>query len=308
MIDALEIKVPAAFSPHSDMWSSLRLEEKSRKKGPYDFEIDCRKTLGFVLLYGHRHPIEPGARHYRVIFDAARQLTAFDIYLKLQSLFQVTPEDVRRLKVVRIDFAANVGQPVDWFREHFRVAGKRECREYVCVQTGQSQTLIFGKRPDRYSIYNKVQEVLDKGRDLLQRKPCSVTRVERQCTGAGVPSKMQTLGKVFKNASAFDPFNAVVLMESGAPPRSDEWTAQKWLMCLGVRAAIAEHGWVGARKEANRRSTRNNILERYLDLVQPKMPGLTRAELTAAYQKTATYQLNVPIDGVYPQGGVSYLL
>ena len=139
------------------------------------------------------------------------------------------------------------------------------------------------------TIYNKVQEVIDKGRPLLHRgtgtgeDPPIVTRVERQCTGISVPLDLRTLGAFFKNIANFDPFKNVVLIKGGTPPNTGLCTAQRWLMNLGVQAAVCQYGWMGARREADRRSTRNNILDRYLELTGALHPGLTKPQLTATY-------------------------
>lgn len=79
-------------------------------------------------------------------------------------------------------------------------------------------------------------------------------------------------------------------------------------MNLGVRTAIEELGLQAARKECNRRSTRNNLLDRYLELATSSEPPLTRAQLTAAYRATTIRLLNIPQNGVYPQGGGGFLL
>lgn len=59
---------------------------------------------------------------------------------------------VLRFKVTRIDFAANLPQPVDWFRDNMSVKGEQSSAEFVHQRTRQVESLTFGKRPDRYIV------------------------------------------------------------------------------------------------------------------------------------------------------------
>ncbi len=312
MIDALEISIPASIQPIPEVFLRLRLKEKPAKGEPYAFQLDCREEFGFFLFYGHRHSIKEQHRHFRVRFVETRQLPADYIFLSIGKLFPLTKSDIERLRIARIDFAADVSVPVDWFRRHFRIGGKQNLTEYLSIHTtAETTSLVFGSRPDRYSVYDKIHELRSRGKEVLQTgvefggTPKTVTRVERQCSGSRVPTQLNTVIDLFRNVAEFDPFEDVVLMESAAPLNSEDWTAQKWLMALGVRGAIKEYGWEGARKEAYRRTKRNNILGRYMQLACPRGPCLTREHLTRAYRNTTLYQLNIKKDGVYPQGGCS---
>lgn len=308
MIDALEISVPEVVPLRPESWKKIRFKEVRRKNGPYEFWIDARNDFGLHLLYGQRHAARADRRRRRVVLDAARQLTRDDVYYTLGRLFQLSEASIARLHISRVDFAVDVPIPVEWFKRNFRIRNKQELRTYYSIATNSTETLVFGKRPDRYTIYNKVRERISTGREVLQLKECPATRVERQCSGTAVPSDVRTLHKLFENAPSFDPFKNVRIKDARLFPMSQDWTAQKWLMCLGVRAAIEEYGWEGARKEADRRSKRNNILDRYLDLSIPKEARLTREWLTERYRLSTKYQMNVPIDGLYPQGGLSMAL
>jgi hypothetical protein len=311
MIDALEISVPDSIMARPGVWDQFK--QIKQKTGPYVWMVDCRPRTGLFVFHGHRYHIDEEHRHYKLTYEAVRQLTVDDLTRRIQFLFPLDEGQIRELKVMRIDFAVNVSPSVEWFRRHFYVKGKQESTEYAFIQktTMEVTTLIFGKRPDRYSIYDKVKEVIDSGRELLQTgvrpgdKPRPVTRVERQCTGVAVPMPMRTLGGLFENAAKFNPFENVVLLEGKDLPDTTEWTAQRWLMNLGVKAAVRQYGWDGARKQANRRSTRNNIIDGYLDLTRPSGPALTQARLSEIYQRTTLLQLNQPVNGIYPMGGLS---
>lgn len=232
MIDRLELTVPDTFAPHPDVWSPLNRKKKEHvaKSSAYAFKLDCR-AWGFWLFYGHRHPVRKHERHYRVVYDAVRLRTSEDICRHLEWFFGIPQTDVSRFRVARLDFAVNVPQPVEWFRQNMYVKDKQELNEFIHQRTTKVETLVFGKSPDRYIVYDKVRERLAKGKPVLQLgmlpgQPLkTTTRVERRCEGSRVPVALRTLGAFLENAASFDPFTAVGFLPTASAPDTTSWTA-----------------------------------------------------------------------------------
>lgn len=298
MIDALEIRVPLVAPSNAPIWGALGRRERLLKTGGYAYQSDYREEYGFFVNHGHRHPLKLANRHFRIIFDAVRLLSATEIMTNLETFLGIKTSEVSLLRVVRVDFATDVSLPVEWFRQNCFLRAKQECREYTYVNhyTREVTGLTLGKRPDRYTIYNKIKEQKDKRKQVPRtgvegKVPSTLTRVERQCTGTGVPQALNTLGSLLERAAGFDPFEKIELLDSADMPNMDAWTAQRWLMNLGVQAAIQRYGLVATRKEANRRSKGNNILGRYMELACPTSRAITTTDLTAGYRKSTLSQL-----------------
>ena len=63
--------------------------------------------------------------------------------------------------IMRIDCAADIyGHSVEWFRQNARVTLKRYSSEHsrFVSEHAQVQTLYFGKRPNLFRIYDKIQQ------------------------------------------------------------------------------------------------------------------------------------------------------
>jgi hypothetical protein len=114
---------------------------------------------------------------------------------------------------------------------------------------------------------------------------------------------MRTLGGLLKDAEKFDPFENVEFWEQQELPDTTDWTAQDWLMNLGAKEAVRQYGWDVARKESDRRSRGNSVLDKYLNLTRHSGCAITKASLTAAYRASVTFRLNQPVNGEHPQGG-----
>ena len=167
---------------------------------PYIRQTDLYSTLR--VYFGHPHPIKREDRHYMVQFHSTGTLTADDFLNCLASAFVLPDRDIRKLKVSRVDLAVDIGGvPVEWFRKHCRVNYKRNSGGYSHWEDNPNRqtTLTFGKRPDRYLVYDKVAEIKNRKNNphhvLLVRKPGPepvITRIERECSGRAVPAELSS--------------------------------------------------------------------------------------------------------------------
>jgi hypothetical protein len=308
-----------------ERWRELEL--RPAKVGlPYSTTLNADEQFSLRIHYGHRMPTAKEARHSKVDFTDTRLLSADDLLMRLTSLFRVSREQAMSFRVVRIDFTADVyGVPVEWFRQHCRVKRKRKPRSYEVSESetsrGAMTSVIFGKRPDLYRIYDRVAALSEVKRDALFGSGTSsvplpvVTRVERQCNGKAIPRDLSTLGGLFEHAAEVDPFPALVCRQTNTDRiASDNWPPQRRLMKLGLAAAVQELGEATVRARLNRTGgNAKRIFDRYSDLLRSVSAGVTVAELRDQYRRRTIRQLNWPVVGVdgkltYPAGGLTLTL
>ena len=315
MIDALELSVPGDFRFRRDQLG-LKGIRIAGKRSPYWNQADCRPTLSVVIQYGHKFPVTRSQRGYQLQFKGARHLTSADLIRQVEGAFEISESDVLQLPVTRIDFAADVFDvPVQWFREHCRVRFKRSSAQWRETTTMGVTGIVIGRRPDYYRIYDKVRELRSRKQEVLYTGKWNglpepiLTRVERQCSGRAVPKNMSRLGGLLSHAEGADPFCSLTLSPGAGVQDEGGWGAQKWLMNLGLQAAVQQYGEIEVRSRLNRMSRNaNRVFAKYSDLLRAAPAGITNDQLRRLYAISTSRQLNRPREGQYPMGGFQCLL
>ena len=213
---------------------------------------------------------------------------------------------------------------MEWFRQHSRVKRKRKPQSYEVCKTESSKgyvtSVVFGKRPDLYRIYDRVAEKRERGAEVLYDGMFSgapvptVTRVERQCSGRAIPKDLATLGGLFDHAAATDPFPGLLCRETEDECVSTEdWPPQKWLMSVGLATVVKQLGEATVRTRLNRTGNANRFFSRYSDLLRADSAGVTADRLREIYRNGTMKQLNLPVLGPdgkvrHPWGGLLFTL
>jgi hypothetical protein len=324
MIDRLELLVPEDVPRRIEEWRKHRVRGAAHGS-VYALTLDADFQLSLRVHYDFRVPIAKENRHVKVDFTGTRLLSADDFLWRLTSLFQIQREDALSLRVARIDLATDVWSvPVEWFKQHCRVKRKRKPRSFEVCQTETSKgavtSVVFGKRPDLYRIYDRIAEKRERGEEILYAGKLTgapvptVTRIERQCSGRAIPKDLATLGGLFKNAAVTDPFPALLCREThNGSVSTDDWPPQKWLMSVGLATVVKQYGEATVKARLNRKGNANRIFSRYSDLLRLDSPGVTADQLRGAFRNGTIRQLNIPVSGPdekvsYPQGGISLIL
>lgn len=319
MIDALELAVPWTVPQKHGLWAN-RPSRDAGPEQPYASKIDFRSKLNVIVYSGHRHPIPPAKRHYKLQFTEMRLFTSDDLFYQIGQLFMLGRQQIKQLKVMRVDFAADTLVPVQWYRENCRAIDKQQYEEIQTWHESTRQgftTIIFGKRPDLFRIYDKVEETKKGNRKrketieflhpgILTGAPePTITRVERQCSAAAVPTPLKTLGDLLLHSTDFNPFEKLRFNKCRAFPDTQKWTPHKLLMNLGLKAAVEKEGLAVIRARMNRSGRKaKQYFDHYSELLHPIAAGMDNETLTGLYQKSTVFQLNVPVNGRRPQGGV----
>lgn len=306
MIDRLEVLVPEEVPKREENWRGSQI--RPAKGGTvYAYTLNEDFQLALRVHFNFRVPI--AKRHLKVDFTDTRLMTADDLLWRLTWMFRIGEEQARAFRVQRIDFAADVfGVPVEWFKRHCQVKRKRKTQSYeVCrseTSKGAVTSVVFGKRPDLYRIYDRVAEKLARGAELLYPgvelgAPAPIiTRVERQCSGRSIPKAVGSLGALFENAAEIEPFPGLVCRKAeGARISHEDWAPQMWLMSLGLATAVRELGEAIVRARLNRRGNAARIFDRYSGLLRADSPGVTAQQLREVYRRSTVRQLNLPIVG-----------
>jgi len=317
MIDGFEVAVPAT-SGLSKRW--LRRNRPSNRSEHLG-QMDCRPELSAIVYEKHRFRVAPERQHFTVEFKDVRNLTAYDIAAQLRLLFPEHGRAIPSLRVKRIDLAVDCSVPVDWFYEHCHVRCKQATGDYEKprkeVRRGRIETVTWGKNDDVYRIYDKIQQLKDTGEkipqyyfwfagntNILPTPDPLVTRIERQCRGAGVPSPLATVGLVFKNALAFQPFDRLEIDELRPEPETKNWDPQRWLMNLGLQTAVRQFGRTQVRQRLQRSGNAWRIFKNYGELLKTDDGFAVRvSNLQIGYQYSTREQLNLPNNGRFPTRG-----
>lgn len=318
MLDALEVLVPSAVPRNHEIWRRFHdKRQRTYKTLPYFWIFDFRPALPALVHAGDIRSSNQKRGNFKIEFKDVLNLRATDFITIIQHLFSIDSAKARHLKVARVDFTVDVKVPVDWFREHARVLYKQVTTQYRKDETrfGVS-TLQFGKRPDLYRIYDKVEQIRTNRQfqgDPRTKKPAKVllvaeagrrpifTRVERQCTIPRVPPDLSTLGELLENAANFDPFKKIILKTGKEQPDASELKPNEWLMVLGLQAAIQEHGYEGVRAKLNRGGgNAARTFHKYsLFLNNAREIKITREALREAYRRSTAKQLNEGLNPLF---------
>lgn len=322
MIDKLEIRVPAGTRFTSEA-ESLFIAISGRTNRHYLRVSDFRpfgynSILHFSCLHGKR-PLdgEPGARgnHKLELIDTA--LMSFtDILDEIEYVFRIPAET---LAVMRLDLAVDVEDiGVRWFAENTRVLRKRWGATLGIIETAEMgknepQTLYYGKRPNLFRIYNKVEECRMQYRQLLRKIGPSVapptfeaqfgfpesgkivTRIERQMGGGRIPTVLATVGQLI-NCPDFNPFGTIEFVAGGHPePNPDCYSFMEYCTGMYLRQMAQREGMQSMLAFVTRRSNRNRgwAMQKVKDFLPVRNKhGLNEERLFQLFRESTRAQLN----------------
>lgn len=231
---------------------------------------------------------------------------------QIPKYFEISPEEVLDLRVVRVDFAVDIPASLDWFRTHAEVKFKQSSEQFPgwgSKTKRGTRTLYFGSHTDYYRVYDKTAERIDTDEPFLYpggyspggtrgAPPPTITRIERQCTTRSIPKEVGTLRALLSTAETFDPFTRLVLHAGEGKPTMEGWDAQKWLGCLGLKAAVDETDIPTVRKRLNSLSGNKayRYFKQYSDLLNAQ-PGVSKVHLVKYYFQTTQRQLYPSVPG-----------
>jgi hypothetical protein len=236
MIDKVEVRIPrmAHFTREfREFYPEIRNDPRLnpfRRSQHYESAGNLRKFGYDAILHMNCIRDRQGS-HKLELLDTGRMGYAMMCH-EIERVFDLDP---RRLRLMRLDLAADVGGvPVAWFVRHARAQYKRfacdigqvdaETLQYARMGQQEVQTLYFGKKPNCFRVYDKIAEYhhqyarLARGSSDAAELPTFeevygypergliLTRVERQMGGGRIPKQVDTFGKL-KAAELFNPFD-----------------------------------------------------------------------------------------------------
>jgi hypothetical protein len=305
VIDKLELAVPQRTEFRAPIVEAMR--EISRERGSsrigrsrhYAGVMDLRPYGSDALLHAYCKHTEP-RDHKLELLDTGKK-TLSQLIDQIEVVFNVDPTVLR---VMRLDLCADVvGVPVSWFQPRAQIRFKRFAHEIGETKYGQMgsrkiETLIMGKRPNVFRIYDKTAECLVDFRKRSRKispdadpldftkeygfsSDTILTRVERQIGGGKIPSQLSTFGKLADNAADFNPFSPmhIIAGQGSEIPSLADCTLSEWLVGTRVRQLADEWGMQQLRAEINRKSKGNAA--RFLDRYRNFLPSAGENELTS---------------------------
>lgn len=204
-------------------------------------------------------------------------------------------------RLARVDFAIDVhGIPMEWFRAHARVRGKRCYREHPDTEQpmghATGMTLYMGGGHDLFRFYDKGAQLLARfGKvDADANDDVPTTRIERQLRTSAIPSAISTLEDLRINAPLFNPFRSVCFVPGGTPePQIRDYPVRTYLEGVGLQALVGRWGLAKAWTIINRRSGGNasRTFSRLTDFMPPDPQGLAVPDLFNLHRSSISHQL-----------------
>jgi hypothetical protein len=290
VIDKLELSV-ASRIPFTPAFESVCRRIRPAPSKFYKARLDLRKYWNVIL---HRSCRFNGT-HKLVIVNSA-EVSVQQMDALIGQIFQCDP---LALRVARVDLAADVpGIPVQWFRVHMRVLGKRRIRVFGVNEGSQGEgdgTTYFGDGADLIRLYDKAAELRSKSGRLADTDRCVLTRIERQLRSGRIPHELATLGDLSKNAATFNPFASVILLPGGKlEPKMSDYRIRSYLEGMGLRQIVLKHGFANAWSMLNTAS-RGNAARRFRrlgDFLPPALQGVQVPDLFVIFQNSLHWQLS----------------
>lgn len=164
MIDFLELCIPAD-APYGRLFALPGVKPPTRpSSGNYELVQDLT-ALSTVRIYWNNRFNHAN----KLRFAGVAKLDAHAILDTIRNVFDVEPLD---LKVMRADFAIDLGIGMEWFTEHLTVERKRR-KEGLGHGTPFSRwegtTLYFGKAPSVIRVYDKIAELESRGQTVCEK-------------------------------------------------------------------------------------------------------------------------------------------
>ena len=315
MIDKLEVRVSAGTA-FTSRFESLFLTAKFNFSRHYMIVADLRPfAYDAILHYACRHGKE---RNHKVELVDTAGMSHLGMVKAIEEIFAV---DANRLGVMRIDLAVDVpGVSVPWFAEHARIKYKRFLAKLGVVETAemgdrQIQTLYYGKRPNVFRIYDKLQEYRIQFQRMLRQIASDIapptfeqcfgvpesghilTRVERQFGGGRIPAELASVGDLVRCA-AFNPFESLELVTGGSPePSPLDYTFTDYCAGMHLRHIARTQGMQAAIAFVIRHSKRNKkwALDKFREFLPvARDSDITAERLFELFQRSVNAQLRGP--------------
>jgi hypothetical protein len=220
------------------------------------YRCDLRH-LGINAVFHSNHA--RGIEYQKLSFTNTASMCYSEWRSVLSELLECDPDS---LEIARIDFALDlIDVPLGVLYSHIFARKKRYSQEFGTYSGSgirQVETFYLGKRPNCIRVYD--WRAKHRPSAALANQECTdycVSRVERQCGGAGVPPCIRTFGQL-KNAGEFDPFLSLrmIVVPRDAPPGKGE-TVVRMLARLGLQTMINERGMQQTMKVINVHSRGN---------------------------------------------------
>jgi hypothetical protein len=289
MIDKLDLRIPRNANLRkevSDYIRGLPYETYTSRVRPavhYAGKADLRPIGIDALLHVQ---CKHGDKHHKLEFFNVGEKRYSEIAELIDSVTDAPPA---AMGIMRIDLTADVkGISVEWFKQHARFKFKRTEREYgelkyESIGRGKVETIMAGRRPNVFRIYNKVAESQVQFRRMLRKQSRdaeplefeqefgfkdtdTLTRVERQCGGDRIPLEIESFGSLHR-APDYNPFQNFEIVTSGLPtlPTPEECEGIEYFTGLGLYYKSKEIGMQEFRKLLNRQSKGNaaRTMEKY---------------------------------------------
>ncbi len=317
MIDKLEVRVSAGTA-FTQRFKSLFLATKFNPSRHYLMVADLRQ-YGYdaILHYGCKHGKQHNHKVELVDTSAMNHTAMLDA---IQDIFAV---DAKQLGVMRIDLAVDVpGISVPWFAEHARIKYKRflarlGAMDMTEMGNRQIQTLYYGKRPNVFRIYDKVQEyrvqfqkmlrVIDPAIEPPTFEHCFgvpesgyiLTRVERQFGGGKIPDQLSFVDDLMGCAD-FNPFEPLEIITGGSPePNLSNYSFMDYCAGMHLRHIAETQGLQAAMSFITRTSKRNKAwaLKKFREFLPiPTENDITAERLYELFQGSVNAQLHAQKD------------
>lgn len=285
-----------------------------RRSPHYAGVLDLRPFGIDALLHAYNKHTE--SRDHKLELIETGKKSYSDINRDIESVFDINPD---KLRVMRVDLCADVfGTHVSWFQPRARIRYKRFAREIGDLKYEQMgerciQTLVAGKRPNMFRIYDKVAkcmvdfckrsrkvspdaEPLDFQKEYGFLPDTVMTRVERQIGGGRIPDQLSNFGSLVREAPNFNPFAPLEIVggSSCSMPGLDDCEFIEWLVGTRLNELRDEWGMQQLRSVMNRKTKGNasRILERYdRFLPSEQVAAVTADKLSEIYRESVIKQL-----------------
>ena len=223
--------------------------------------------------------------------------------------------DPLSMKVSRVDLTADVPSvPVEWMRQHTWIKHQTEKRTLAhivdpdlrdTVREEGIESVYLGKLPNRYRYYDKIahlKHLVSKGKATvaeqryladLESRNVPVTRIERQCNGAAVPSEVGTIAELLANAPDLDVFRQFDIRPGGRPlPDPLTMRPAQYYYGVALRDHIEKEGLNKVVRYLNKNGGRNArvILATYADFLPEGQAEFGADELRSAYRRSTIDQ------------------
>lgn len=275
--------------------------------------VDLRPDLGIDAILHAFCKHGPNKDHKLEIIDTGKKSFS-EMAAVAESVFECDP---MRLELMRLDLCADVpGTEVRWFLPRTRIKYKRFGREigamkYGKMRHGRIETIMAGKSPNVFRIYDKVAESRMQFKRLVRKaspdaerpdfekefgfkESAILTRVERQHGSRGIPANVSTFGEL-ANAPEYNPFESLEIATGAQKlPAIEECSGvMEYFSGLGMNVVLNEMGMQQFRAFLNKHSGGNaaRIVERYRQFLAPPESELNALQLFEIYRKSVIKQL-----------------